>query len=170
VRDQSELSAAMKLCFQFDGFGILETFIDGTEWTVGLIDCQVLPPIKIETNREFFDWSAKYEDDDTQYIFDSDISASVNSKIGQAGFTACQALGTRGLARVDVRLDHQFEPWVLEVNTVPGFTDHSLLPKAAAYSGIDFPTLCDRMVQTCRPGQPPAPHIWQTSRVNRSFE
>lgn len=167
VRDSGELSAALKLCFQFDGFGLLETMIEGTEWTVGLIDQQVLPSIKIETDRPFFDWQAKYDDDRTRYIFDSNTAVSVTDKIEQTGFNACLALGTRGLARVDLRLDEQLQPWVLEVNTVPGFTDHSLLPKAAAYSGIDFPTLCDRMVQSCRPGRPPAPHIRQSSRSRR---
>ena len=170
VRDPSELSGALKLCFQFDGFGLLETLIEGTEWTVGLIDQQVLPAIKIETDREFFDWQAKYDDESTRYVFDSNAAVSVTDRIEQTGLNACLALGTSGLARVDLRLDEQLEPWVLEVNTVPGFTDHSLLPKAAAYSGIDFPTLCDRMVQSCRPGQPPAPHIRQTSRRRRPVE
>ena len=171
VRNPAELSKALKLCFQFDSFGLLEAMIEGTEWTVGLIDYQVLPAIKIETSREFFDWQAKYDDDDTRYIFDADLPISVIDKIERAALNACLALGTRGLARVDVRLDEQLEPWILEVNTVPGFTDHSLLPKAAARSGIDFPTLCDRMVRSCLGShQPPAPHIRQALRRRHAVD
>lgn len=150
VRQPGQLSAALKLCFQFDGFGVLETMIEGTEWTVGLIDTQTLPAIKIETDREFFDWQAKYEDDGTRYIFDADVPRSVVENMELVAQNACTSLGTSGLARVDLRLDQQNQPWVLEVNTVPGFTDHSLLPKAAARRGIDFPTLCDRIVRSCR--------------------
>ena len=149
VRTPAALAAALKLCFQFDSFGVLETMIEGTEWTVGLIDRQILPAIKIETDREFFDWQAKYEDDETRYLFDPDLPRSVIQTIESVALEAGAALGTRGLARVDLRLDEQNQPWVLEVNTIPGFTDHSLLPKAAARIGIDFPTLCDRIVRSC---------------------
>ena len=167
VRSPEGLSSALKLCFQLDAFGLLETMIDGTEWTVGLIDRQILPAIKIETDREFFDWQAKYEDDATRYIFDSDLPREVIERIELVAQNACSALGTSGLARVDLRLDHENQPWVLEVNTIPGFTDHSLLPKAAARIGIDFPSLCDRIVRDCRKkiqvhestNQPSRPHL-----------
>ena len=149
VRSPEQLPNALKLCFQFDVFGVIETMIEGTEWTVGLIDLQTLPAIKIETDREFFDWQAKYEDDQTRYIFDADIPPDVIEKMELVAQNACVALGTSGLTRVDLRLDEQCHPWVLEINTVPGFTDHSLLPKAAARMGIDFPTLCDRIVRSC---------------------
>ena len=159
VRKPEQLPAALKLCFQLDSFGIIETMIEGTEWTVGLIDSQILPPIKIETSREFFDWQAKYEDDATQYIFDANVPPQVIERIEQIAFDCGSALGTKGMARVDLRLDHQLMPWVLEVNTVPGLTDHSLLPKAAARIGIDFPTLCNQMIQSCLRSEPPRPHL-----------
>lgn len=149
VRTPGELHQALKVCFQFDSVGIIEAMIEGTEWTVGLIDVQVLPAIKIETDRPFFDWQAKYEDDQTRYIFDADVPRAVVESIERAAWNACSALGTSGLARVDLRLDEQNQPWVLEINTVPGFTDHSLLPKAAARMGITFPALCDRVVRSC---------------------
>lgn len=149
VRGPQQLYDALKSCFQFDSFGIIETMIEGTEWTVGLIDLQILPAIKIETDRPFFDWQAKYEDDQTRYLFDADVPKSVIESLERVAWNACSALGTSGLARVDLRLDEQNQPWVLEINTVPGFTDHSLLPKAAARLGIDFPTLCDRIVRSC---------------------
>jgi len=149
VRSPGQLHDALKACFQFDSFGIIETMIEGTEWTVGLIDLQILPAIKIETDRPFFDWQAKYEDDQTRYIFDADVPKPVMESLERVACNACAAVGTRGLARVDLRLDLQNQPWVLEINTIPGFTDHSLLPKAAARLGIDFATLCDRIVRDC---------------------
>jgi D-alanine-D-alanine ligase len=170
VRNSRELSPALKLCFQFDSFGILESMIEGTEWTVGLIDLQILPAIKIETNRAFFDWQAKYEDDATRYVFDANVARSVIDRIEKVGLDACTTLGTSGLARADIRLDAQDRPWVLEVNTVPGFTDHSLLPKAAARMGIDFPTLCDRIVRSCQKTEVPHPHLRQASMRHRSVE
>ena len=172
VRTPEQLPNALKLCFQFDAFGILETMIEGTEWTVGLIDLQTLPAIKIETDREFFDWQAKYEDDQTRYIFDADVPHDVIAQMEIVAQNACSALGTSGLARVDLRLDAQNQPWVLEINTVPGFTDHSLLPKAAARQGIDFVTLCDRIVRSsCEKtiagghrDRLPSPHAFGTKR------
>ncbi len=170
VRSPDQLSSALKLCFQFDGFGIIETMIEGTEWTVGLIDAELLPAIQIETDQEFFNWQAKYEDNDTRYLFDADFPPGVVEKIELAAQRACHAVGTAGLARVDLRLDELHQPWVLEINTIPGFTDHSLLPKAAARRGIDFPALCDRIVQASCRVHPPAPHLRPTSRRSRTVE
>ncbi len=176
VRSPEQLPNALKLCFQYDVFGVVETMIEGTEWTVGLIDAQTLPAIKIETDREFFDWQAKYEDDETRYIFDANVPPDVIANMELVAKNACSALGTSGLARVDLRLDAQNQPWVLEINTVPGFTDHSLLPKAAARMGIDFVTLCDRIVKascekTIAGGHHhhlPSPHAFGTKR-DRTF-
>jgi D-alanine-D-alanine ligase len=171
VRNPEQLAAALKLCFHFDGFGVIESMIEGTEWTVGLIGSQTLPVIKIETDREFFDWQAKYDDDATRYVFDANIPSVIVEELENVARRACSALATLGLARVDFRLDANFQPWVLEVNTVPGFTDHSLLPKAAARQGIDFPTLCDRIVRsTLVTNLSPRPHIFQTARSKSSLE
>ncbi|WP_397568710.1 D-alanine--D-alanine ligase [Schlesneria sp. T3-172] len=149
VRNPAQLTGALRTCFQFDSVGIIEAMIEGTEWTVGLIDLQVLPAIKIETDRPFYDWQAKYEDNQTRYVFDSGVPADVVESLERVAWNACSAIGTSGLARVDLRLDAQNQAWVLEINTIPGFTDHSLLPKAAARVGIDFPVLCDRIVRSC---------------------
>lgn len=167
VRSPEQLPAALKLCFQFDSFGIVETFIDGTEWTVGLIDSRTLPAIRIETDREFFDWQAKYDDDGTRYVFDANVPADVIENIEQTAQLACQKIGTSGLTRVDLRLDNQNQPWVLEINTIPGFTDHSLLPKAAARIGIDFPELCDQIVRSVLSSKPPAPHILRQATARK---
>lgn len=144
IRDPGALPQALARCFQYDSFGLLEAHVAGSEWTAGFIDQQALPPIHIGTNRAFFDFEAKYNDDATRYEFDAGLSAATADRLGRAAAAACRALGTRGLARADLILDRHDQAWVLEVNTVPGLTDHSLVPKAAARAGISFVDLCER--------------------------
>lgn len=168
VRSANDVGAALKHCFQFDSFAVVERAILGTEWTVGMLDNLVLPPILIETEREFFDWKAKYEDDDTRYLFETDTPAAIVERIADAAKNACRALGTQGMARVDLRLDESMQPWVLEVNTIPGYTSHSLVPKAAARMGIEFGELCERAIQSCMTPRLPHPHILPRSSVRRS--
>jgi D-alanine-D-alanine ligase len=142
VEQPADLPAAVAHCFQYDAFGLLEQAIRGSEWTVGSLDDRALPPIRIETARTFFDYAAKYEDDDTHYSFKSDVLAEQVDRIVQAAQSACAAVGTSGVARVDLILDQTGLAQVLEVNTVPGFTDHSLVPKAAARLGWTMAELC----------------------------
>ena len=169
VHTPQAIPAALKHCFQFDSFAVVERAILGTEWTVGLLDELILPPILIETNREFFNWQAKYEDDETRYVFDPDVPAHVVLNISEVAQSACRSLGITGLSRVDLRLDPQMLPWVLEINTIPGFTSHSLVPKAAARMGIPFGDLCERSVHSCLRQRLPRPHILPRTTVrNRS--
>lgn len=147
VQSPLEIPQALANCFSYDPFGLLETAVPGTEWTVGFLDDMALPVIQIETEREFFDFQAKYDDDATRYLFDFNVPDDVVRGIETTARNACTALGTRGLVRVDLRLDRFLRPWVLEVNTVPGLTDHSLVPKAAARMGIAFEELCERAVR-----------------------
>ncbi|HTI52535.1 MAG TPA: D-alanine--D-alanine ligase [Planctomycetaceae bacterium] len=142
------LPVALTRCFQYDPFGILETWIDGTEWTAGFVDDLALPLIRIETDRQFFDFEAKYEDDGTRYRFDGKLPDEIQEQLARAAADARRAVGTRGIARIDLMVDADDRPWVLEVNTVPGMTDHSLVPKAAAEAGIDFTELCERCLQS----------------------
>jgi D-alanine-D-alanine ligase len=151
VESPAELSDALATCFAFDKFGLIEACVVGTEWTLGLIDEQPLPLIQIETGREFFDFHAKYEDDATRYQFEFGLETNIIRAIENAGVRAAQSLGTSGIARVDIRVDRQNRPWVLEVNTIPGFTDHSLVPKAAARLGWSLGELCERAIQGCLP-------------------
>ena len=148
VRELQGLPAALARCFHYDSFGLLERALVGSEWTVGLIDDQSLPAIRIETDRAFFDFEAKYEDDETRYQFDYDVPAEQVETIVQAARNACSAVGTSGLARVDLIVDQSGTPQVLEVNTVPGLTDHSLVPKAAARLGMSLGELCQECVQS----------------------
>lgn len=168
VKSPEGVPAALKHCFHFDSFAVVERAILGTEWTVGLLDDLVMPPIQIETDREFFDWHAKYEDDNTRYLFDSKLPTHVLSHISDVAKDACRALGTRGMVRVDLRVDEQLNPWVLEVNTIPGYTSHSLVPKAAARMGIEFGELCERSIESCLRKELPHPHILPRSSVPRT--
>jgi len=149
IDSPEQLPQALTQCFDLDAFVILESAVVGTEWTVGLLDDLVFPLIQIETSRQFFDYQAKYEDDETVYRFEFALSPDVIQAIEHAGRRAGEALDTRGVVRVDIRLDRLHQPWVLEVNTIPGFTDHSLIPKAAARMGVGLGELCERAIQNC---------------------
>ncbi len=167
VRQLPQLEQATQTCFQFDSFGLMETAIEGSEWTVAVLDDQVLPPIQIESPHGWFDYQAKYHSEETRYRFDYSVSAATVRQIEAVGLAACQSLGTRGLARVDLMLDAEGQPWVLEVNTVPGLTDHSLAPKAAAQIGLDYADLCERMIQASLAGAVPRPHVLHTAPVRQ---
>lgn len=144
VREPEQLSRALATCFQYGPNGIVEAYVEGTEWTVGVFGEEALPLVRIAAGRGFYDYDAKYERGDTRYEFDVDEPAAVLDAIRIAGLAACAAVGTTGIARADIRLDDRGQPWVLEVNTIPGFTKHSLVPKAAARAGIEFGDLCER--------------------------
>ena len=137
--------AALDRCFELDPFGLLETYVPGSEWTVGLWNDQPLPAICIETPRGFYDYAAKYSDEETQYHFETQVPSAQLERMQRIAVRVGRAIGTKGIARVDFRLDAEGNPWVLEINTIPGMTDHSLIPKAAARLGIGFPELCERI-------------------------
>lgn len=159
VRERSRLAEALRRCFEYDSFGVVEQAIFGSEWTVGVLDDLVLPPLRIETPREFFDYEAKYHADSTRYEFEPDQPGSPGERIADVALEACRALGVTGLSRVDLRVDARRQPWVLEVNTIPGLTDHSLAPKAAARAGIDFADLCERIIRASLAVRSPRPHL-----------
>jgi D-alanine-D-alanine ligase len=146
VHQACQLEFAINKVFDLDDLGLMEQAIPGEEWTVAVFDGMALPPIHIQTHRDFFDFEAKYNDDATTYdVIDLDASPRA-AELAAIAVDACQALGTAGVARVDFRVDPEGRPFVLEVNTVPGMTSHSLVPKAAAHIGWDFPTLCQRII------------------------
>jgi D-alanine-D-alanine ligase len=144
VGSPDELPAALEHCFAFGSFAILERYIAGTEWTVGFLGAQPLPAMCVSTPRAFLDFEAKYRDEATVVTFDEDASPSVGNAVTEIASRACRALGVSGVCRVDLRVDSQHHPWVLEVNTLPGFTPHSAVPTAAARVGIDFDELCEQ--------------------------
>ncbi len=145
VNQPQELQAAIELCLEYDSLGLIEKAITGTEWTLGLFEETVFPIIQIKFCSRFYDHHAKYEDETTSFIFDADLAPDIKQKLISTGKAACKALGASGVARVDLILDQQAEPWVLEVNTIPGMTDHSNIPLAAKEMGWSFPALCEKI-------------------------
>lgn len=130
------------------GEALVEQYITGRELTVGVLGDQALPVCEIRTKREFYDYQAKYVDDDTEYLFDVDLPADVIERVQSLSVGAHRALGCRAFSRVDWMVEKgTLKPFALEVNTIPGFTSHSLLPKAAARIGLSFDQLCQRMIE-----------------------
>ncbi|HWE01526.1 MAG TPA: D-alanine--D-alanine ligase [Tepidisphaeraceae bacterium] len=129
------------------GRALVETFIDGAELTVGLLEEQPLAPIRIVPKREFFDYEAKYKASDTEHRFDLGLPGDVVARVKELAGKANAVVGARDLARVDVMLDERNNPYLLEINTLPGFTSKSLLPEAAKHAGIEFGPLVDRLAR-----------------------
>ncbi len=132
---------------------LIESFVQGKEMTVGILERstgqpEALPPIHIQPATEYYDYDAKYEREDTQYHFQIDLPDAVIAQIQADALIAHRRLGCRHLSRVDFLVDEEHRHWCLEVNTLPGFTTHSLLPMAAAHAGIPFPELTDHLVRT----------------------
>jgi D-alanine-D-alanine ligase len=126
---------------------LIEKFIRGRELTVAVLDGKPLPIVEITPESGFYDYESKYTPGRTRYTCPAKLDAETAGKVSEAGRRAYEVLGCSGAARVDVLLDSNDNPWVLEVNTIPGMTPTSLLPKAAAAAGIDFETLVDRIVK-----------------------
>lgn len=116
------------------------------EVTVGVLDGQALPVIEIKSAVEFYDYEAKYNRNDTQYVVNPQLPAGLASTLQQRALAVASSVGVRHLCRVDFLLDAAGNAWFLEVNTMPGFTSHSLLPMAAQSIGLDFPALTSKLV------------------------
>lgn len=129
--------------------------LGGRELTVGVLDGQALPIIEIKPSVEFYDYQAKYQRDDTRYVLNPPLAAGLAQRLPALALTMARALGVRHLCRVDFLLDASDQPWLLEVNTMPGFTSHSLVPMAAAHAGLDFAALTSRLVECARRDGPP---------------
>ena len=125
---------------------MIERYIAGKELTVGLIDGKPLPIIHIAPAEGVYDYEAKYKRKDTRYILDPELPAGMDARIKDYAQTLGKAIGVRHVSRVDFLLDSQGQPWLLEINTMPGFTATSLVPKASAHSGTDMPALCAKLV------------------------
>lgn len=147
AEDEAGFKKAIEVAFGFDENIIIEEFIAGRELTVGILEERPLPVVEIVPAAKFFDFSAKYASPDTQYIVPARIEGGVAAAAKAAGLLAHQALGCHGCSRVDIILDKLNRPIVLEVNTIPGFTATSLLPKAALAQNISFSELCLRLVR-----------------------
>jgi len=147
VETAEALPAAIDLAFQFDQRIIIEEFIFGRELTVGVLGTEALPVIEIISKHKFFDYEAKYQAGLTEYIIPAQLDEIVAKKAQEAALTAHKLLGCFGCSRTDIILDKTGLPFVLEVNTIPGMTATSLLPKAAKIRGIDFNHLCLKLLE-----------------------
>jgi len=143
---QRAITAAHKTLSEF-GDCMIEEYIDGREITVGILGKLPLPIIEIKTKTGFYDYEAKYIDEQTQYLFDTIEDVALVEKIAAAAVDCFNTLGCRNFARVDFILSNDGAPYVLEVNTIPGFTSHSLLPMAAAKTGLSMSDLCTKIIE-----------------------
>ncbi len=148
VFDAAELGAAVDLALDFGAPALVERCIVGAEATVAVLQGQALSSIRIETPRVFYDYRAKYESDNTQYHCPGTDDAELERRYHDMAIAAFAVLGCSGWGRVDFMTGGDGVPQVLEVNTVPGMTSHSLVPMAAKVAGIDFPELCWRVLET----------------------
>jgi D-alanine-D-alanine ligase len=147
VRDAEALGCALEKALAYGPRVVVEEFIAGREVSVAVLEHETLPPCELVTSREFYDYAAKYEDDATQVVCPAELDAEATRRTSEAALRAFDALGCRDFGRTDVILGTDGLPWVLEVNTIPGFTSHSLVPRAARAAGVEFGRLCARIVR-----------------------
>ena len=150
VEDRAALADAIALARRFHGPVLVEEYIAGTEVFVGILDDAVLGSVEVRPATKFYDYEAKYKRTDTTYLLPPELPAPVLAQVEASALEAYRALGCTGHARPDVRVDPQGRGFVLEVNTLPGMTATSLLPKIAKQAGIDYATLCERILASAR--------------------
>ena len=147
VNHADALPAALEEAFRHDDDVLIEAFLSGAEYTVGIVGEQILPSIRIKTASECYDYEAKYISDDTEYYCPSGLSAEQEAELQTLVWSAWRALGCSGWGRVDVMADGEGNFQLLEVNTSPGMTSHSLVPMAAKQAGYSFPQLVARILE-----------------------
>ncbi|MGI3129788.1 D-alanine--D-alanine ligase [Halopseudomonas pachastrellae] len=136
-----QLQDAWQAALAYDNEALVEQWVHGAEFTVAILDGQALPPIRLRTPHTFYDYEAKYQANDTQYLCPCGLPAEQEAQLKALSLRAFQAVGCKGWGRVDVMQDEQGNFYLLEVNTVPGMTDHSLVPMAAKATGMSFSDL-----------------------------
>lgn len=148
VETIAELPAALATARRYDSLVLVERWITGGEYTLSIVGEQTLPLIKLETPRQFYDYEAKYFSDTTRYLLPCGLDQRHEQELAAMGMRAFAAIGATGWGRVDFMLDRNGAPWLIELNTVPGMTDHSLVPMAAAAAGIPFEELVVRILSS----------------------
>jgi D-alanine-D-alanine ligase len=152
VTSVEKILPALQLAARYDDVVIAERFIEGVELTAGILAEEPLPLIRLETPREFYDYEAKYFADDTRYILPCGLPADQERSFQKLALEAFRVLGCSGWGRVDLMVDRAGHPSLLEVNTIPGMTDHSLVPMAARARGIAFEQLVVRILDNAHVG------------------
>ena len=141
VENKSELKMALELAWQYNDEALIENWIEGDEYTVAILGNQALPSIKIISDHDFYDYDSKYFSNKTEYLCPSDLSDQQEKNIREIAMKAFNLTGASGWGRVDFILDKDKNPYLLEINTVPGMTSHSLVPMAAKAAGMNFEQL-----------------------------
>lgn len=147
VMREEEWAGAMDAALRLDAEVLVEAFIPGRELTVGIVGQEVLPVVEIRAPDGHYDYRAKYTKGATEYLCPAPIDEAATRLVQELAWKTFQALKSSGLGRVDIRLTEQGEPFVLELNSIPGFTETSLLPKAARAAGLSFGDLCDKIIR-----------------------
>ena len=150
VKTEADLPAALEAAKQCHGVVLLEEYCKGREINVGVLDDEALGEVEIRPATEFYDYEAKYVRNDTQYLVPAPITDEERHTLHALAVRAHKALGCAGATRVDLILLPNGRAVCLEINTLPGMTDHSLLPKIAAHRGMDYATLVERILATAR--------------------
>jgi len=146
IDSPGEWEAARDFAFQHGDSLLLEERVVGRETTVAVLDGRALPIVEVRPKSGHYDYANKYTAGATEYLCPAPFSREVAGEIQKAALSACHAVGVRDYARVDVMVSRDLKPFVLEVNTLPGMTETSLFPKAALAAGIEYPELCQRMI------------------------
>ncbi len=172
VSSHNELRTTIKKAMAYGQEVLLEKWIHGHEFSVSILNNRVLPPIRIVPSSGFYDYDAKYKATDTQYLLPCGLSESQEEHLKELAYQAFTVLGCTGWGRVDIMQDQKGQFWLIEVNTVPGLTEHSLVPKSAQAVGIDLPELMVSILnQTLKPFQKySAPTPLQTSEVTQRVQ
>ncbi len=146
VTEASQLQGAWDTAAQYDTDVMAEQWISGSEYTAAILGHEVLPLIRIETGREFYDFDAKYVDDTTRFICPCGLDEASEKEMQALALRAFDLLGAEAWGRIDFMCDADGQPWFIEANTLPGMTDHSLVPMAAHAAGIEFDELVVRIL------------------------
>ena len=146
VDSEQDIDTAVAEAARWDGMVLIEKYIAGREVTVPVVNGEVFPVVEILPAARWYDYSAKYADDRTQY----DVAPeNLPAELHQIVLAACQVCGVTAISRTDLRVDAEGRPWILEINTIPGMTSHSLVPMSARAFGIDIGELCERLLLQC---------------------
>ena len=148
VTKAEQLKPAYENAAKYDSEVFAEQWITGKEYTVGIIGEEALPAIRLETPNEFYDYDAKYVSDTTGYHLPCGLSEEAETELQTLALKAFKGVGANGWGRVDILCDDKGKPYLIELNTIPGLTDHSLVPMAAKHKGISFEELILRILQT----------------------
>ncbi|MBT5231681.1 MAG: D-alanine--D-alanine ligase, partial [Methylococcales bacterium] len=148
VESQQDLLDAWGVAKKYNSPVLAEAWIEGSEYTVAIVNGTAFPIIRLVTENAFYDYDAKYQSNSTEYICPCGLSADVEKKYQDMALVAFSEVGALGWGRVDFMIDEQGKPWLLEVNTVPGMTDHSLVPMAAKAAGMTFENLVLEILDT----------------------